>query len=99
MYTNKKQLKKALESLPISNLAVLAAALMGNQGGDLPKDVQEAIDDLLTDVLNVGTARVDDGYTDHFMQAVNWWYMEHNHREWYQRIVVNFVTTPAQPGQ
>lgn len=87
MNTTKATLKKALEALPASNLAVIAAALMGQQDGDLPDDAQEAIEELLLDVLNAGTGRFDDGYTDYFMRAVNWWYKSHNHRAWYQRVM------------
>lgn len=87
MNTTKATLKKALAALPASNLAVIAAALMGHQDGDLPDDAQEAIEELLTDVLNAGTSRFDDGYTDYFMRAVNWWYQSHDHRAWYQRCL------------
>lgn len=98
MYSNKASLKQVLETLPLNSLAVIAAELMHNTGGglrhtedaarpDVPEAVSEALDSLLTDILNVACGRSGD--TDTFLQAVNWWYMEPgaDSRKWWQRIL------------
>lgn len=91
MYTNKASLKKALEALPINSLVVIAAELERNRGGDTSEDRQDAIENLLTDVLNGACGRLEDNHD--FMQAVNWWYQSYDSREWYQRIISHTLET------
>lgn len=95
MDTNKAALRKVLEVLPINSLVVIAAELERNRGGDTTEDVQEAIENLLLDVLNAASGRLEDSQ-GFFMQAVNWWYASYDSREWYQKIL-GANNTPITP--
>lgn len=89
MYSNKASLKKALLSLPINSLAVIAAELLHNMGGvevrpDMPEAAESALDSLYIDVLNAACGRLRDDKD--FLWAVNSWYNrpEADSRKWYQ---------------
>jgi hypothetical protein len=97
MYTNKKEFKKILESLPTNSLMVIAGELMSMDTGE---DVSPAIDSLLCDIMNIGEQRLGADKITPFCDLINHWYLSGQKAvigEWYQAHLIEAMEGQFRP--